>query len=377
MKASIIAVGTELTTGQITNKNAVFISEKLNSLGINTVLHLTVPDDRVLILKALEMAEEQADFIIVTGGLGPTSDDFTREIIGTWLDEELIFHEPSWLHVQQRLTLRGFKILESQRQQCYFPRSAAILSNSAGTANAFFVKPKKPSGIKNVFVLPGPPAEIKEIWADHVVPFLSTLPTNLNKKRTTAWDTLGKAESEVATLVEAQLINFSNPTAVVVGYRVHLPYVEVKISYLELHQKIIEPLIKKIDAVLKEITITKNFLDVAGLVADKVKNLDFAFYDTVSKGYLHRRLQPFLQKNPSWSWKQTDEFFPADFFANEENFLALLPLEDVLKSLLLANYNGQKMQKVIESPFALPLMFERKNQYFAELALVYFLRHFA
>ena len=99
-KATILGVGTELTTGQIVNKNGSWISEKLIPYGVETAAHIVVPDSRELIFNALNYCAQNSDLIFVTGGLGPTSDDFTRELISEWSKTKLLFDETSWGHVQ-------------------------------------------------------------------------------------------------------------------------------------------------------------------------------------------------------------------------------------------------------------------------------------
>ncbi len=374
MKASILAVGTEITTGQILNKNASAISQKLNTYGVSVLAHVAVPDDRQLILDALVFLELQADIIFVTGGLGPTSDDFTRELISEWSQLPLEFNEASWLHVNQRLTSRGFSVREMQRQQCFFPRTSHILTNSQGTANAFYFKTQRPSGNKTVFVLPGPPREIDSIWHEHLVPLLQGMTANVIKLTTKSWDTLGLGESDVAAIVEADLAHFAGKTSgaekIKIGYRVHLPYVEVKISFSESYAADAKPLLESIDKSLSKITVTKDFVDLAALVTNKVKALDFAFYDFVSQGFLQQRLQPFLKNLPDFSWKQSTESLPVDFFTHETNFMSLLPLETQQKCLVMFDYQGHKHQQVIESPFKSSLMADRTRQYFAEMAVI-------
>src|SRR4051812_12548700 len=115
-KASILAVGTELTSGQITNRNAAWISEKLVDLGIHVVLHETVADDRPMIRGALDRCAQVSQLIFVTGGLGPTTDDFTREVIADWLGQKLEFHEDAWQKILTRLGVYGIPIAESNRQ---------------------------------------------------------------------------------------------------------------------------------------------------------------------------------------------------------------------------------------------------------------------
>ena len=142
MKASILAIGTELTTGQIINKNAATISEKLKAAGVVITTHLTVPDDRPLILEALKFLEPKSDLLFITGGLGPTSDDFTRDVISEWCGSKMKFDETSWAHIQERLSTRGFNVREMQKQQCYFPENSKILFNAEGTAHGFKLNQK-------------------------------------------------------------------------------------------------------------------------------------------------------------------------------------------------------------------------------------------
>ena len=370
MKASILAVGTEITTGQIVNKNASTLSAKLKTFGIDVTFHLTVPDNRQLITDALNFAENQSELLFITGGLGPTSDDFTRDLISQWSGLKMKFDETSWAHVQDRLSSRGFSVREMQRQQCYFPETAEILTNTSGTANAFSFTVDRPSGKKTVFVLPGPPREIDSVWKDHIHNKLQKITLNIKKTITKSWDTLGLGESDVAALVEKSLAAFQNEDSVEIGYRVHLPYVEVKVTFAEDNQASVLPFLESLNSDLKQITVTKDFVDLAEVASTALRDLDFTFYDYVSSGFLHLRLQPYLKNHSSWSWKQSSEIPMADLFENEENFLALLPVEDGQKLLLLMDINGIKKNVVVESPYKSSLMLDRKNQYFAEMALV-------
>ena len=166
MKAFLLAIGTELTEGQITNRNAVYLSEQLARLGIEVVRHETVADDRGEILGALVRAESAAELIFVTGGLGPTSDDFTRELAAEWLGETLEYREESWKKIVHRLESRGIIVAESNRQQCFFPRGAEVLPNAEGTADGFRVE----RGKVQAWFLPGPPREIAALWSSAIEP---------------------------------------------------------------------------------------------------------------------------------------------------------------------------------------------------------------
>ncbi|MBC7420341.1 MAG: competence/damage-inducible protein A [Bdellovibrio sp.] len=370
MKASILAVGTELTTGQIINRNASAISAKLKPYGVQTLAHLTIPDKRLVILESLKYLEASADLIFITGGLGPTSDDFTRDLVAEWAGLEMKFDETSWNYIVERLTSRGYQVRESQRQQCYFPIGAKILINSEGTAHGFQFSVLRPTGQKTIFVLPGPPREIEAIWKDHLSNWLKENTRELTKSVTKAWDTLGVGESEVAHLVEAALTGRPDSENLEIGYRVHLPYVEVKLTFPENEGGTWQNWITKVDEVLKKITITRDFTDVAEVVTKAVKNIDFTFYDYASEGYLHSRLSPFLRGQKKWSFKQSfSSDITADFFEQEDQFLAIFPYEED-KCVVVFSINGHRILKNIEAPMKSPLMSERRKQYFAEMALV-------
>ncbi|MBC7742564.1 MAG: competence/damage-inducible protein A [Bdellovibrionaceae bacterium] len=369
MKASILAVGTELTTGQIINKNAAILSEKLKAFGVQTHSHLTIADDRKVILDSLNYLALGADILFVTGGLGPTSDDFTRDVISDWSQKPLRFDEASWLHIVERLSSRGLTVRDMQRQQCYFPEGATILHNSDGTAHGFQLTVKITDQLKTIFVLPGPPREIEAIWKDHLITWLTKNTQGLDKITTQAWDTLGVGESDIAYAVENALgqkpENFFE-----IGYRVHLPYVEVKLSYLESEKNMWQSWIEKVDAALKPYTITKDFEDVARLVTQALKTIDFTFYDYVSNGYLHARLSPLLKSLKKWSFKQNyASDITADFFDDEDQFLALFPYAED-QCVILFSINGHRTMKTVEAPMKSPLMQERRQQFFAEMALV-------
>ncbi|AGH95906.1 competence/damage-inducible protein A [Pseudobdellovibrio exovorus] len=369
MKASILAVGTELTTGQITNRNAVTLSEKLTSFGIVINSHLTVADNRETILSALQFLETQSDLIFITGGLGPTSDDFTRDVVADWAQVKMVFDETSWQHITQRLTNRGFQVREMQKQQCYFPEDSRILYNVEGTANGFQFDVLKNSGKKTVFVLPGPPREIAAIWRDHLNETLTELMSGTPKIIIRSWDTLGLGESDIASRVEEVLKDRPSSPSLEIGYRVHHPYCEVKLSYSEKDKAVWEPWVKKVDAVLDDVTITRDFADIFSPIVERLSNRDFTFYDFASHGNLHFRLSPHLKSISNWSFKQNLTAPSVDLFDHEDDFLALLPYND-LSCILLYSVDGQRYQKQIEPPLKSPLMQERRYQYYAEIALI-------
>lgn len=365
MKAAVLGIGTELTEGQIVNKNASWISKKLKDLGLTTQAHLVVPDEHTLMLEGLEFCAGKSDLIFVTGGLGPTSDDFTRDIVAQWVNKKLVFDDHSWKHINERLTSRGYTVKEIQRQQCYFPEGATVLTNSQGTANGFFLEEKN----KKVFVLPGPPREIEAVWNDHIAAWLTQHTQGLDAYITRKWDTLGIGESDVAMIVEEVL----SGVTIDKGYRVHLPYVEVKTSFLRSQEKALTPVLQNLTEALQFCTITQDGGDVAELFAESLRPVkSLCVIDEVTGQFLMNRLMPVLRgfmTDQLWSFsKSRDVKSPADLH------LHLLPKDEHSCEVVL-EYKGRKVKDLISCPYKTMNMKERRHQYFAEMALIFWLKN--
>lgn len=219
-RASLIAIGTEITSGEILNSNVKWLAERLEALGFEVVLHLAVPDDRPMIVEALNYAQKQSGLVFVTGGLGPTSDDFTREVMAEWSNDTLEFRQEAWDFLEEISRERGLKLREAHKQQCQFPTRSETIKNRAGTAHGFYLVKEK----THCFVLPGPPLEIDSIWEPSVLPRLESLKPK-ESMSLYRWVTFGAPESEVAEVVEECL----EGSGCKVGYRASLPYVHVKV----------------------------------------------------------------------------------------------------------------------------------------------------
>lgn len=219
--AVLIAVGSELSTGQVTNTNSAWLAQQLTELGFQNMLHWTVPDERSLLKDALEQAQKLSSCILLTGGLGPTSDDFTREVVAESIHKELLFSEASWARLQARAQQGGYHLSESQQQQCWFPSEAQILVNTVGTADAFVSQYKGCS----YFVLPGPPFEIKTLWDTALKAALKPLLPEQPETKLYTWQCLGIPEGTLGEYVDTALADEN----VSVGYRAHFPYIEIKV----------------------------------------------------------------------------------------------------------------------------------------------------
>lgn len=220
LSASIIAIGSEITSGEVVNSNAAWISGRLEDLGLPIKCHIAVPDDREIVLAALEQMVQSTDVVFVTGGLGPTSDDFTREVVASFLGKKLKFDERAWVQLVDKLNQRGLLVRENHKQQCFFPYEAELLDNPVGTAPGFYAVKND----KRFFILPGPPREIQGMWEKSIFPRLQTL-SIMKEKELYIWNCLGVPESEVAEVVEKTM----SGSGFQLGYRANVPYVKVKV----------------------------------------------------------------------------------------------------------------------------------------------------
>lgn len=220
-KAAIIAIGTEVTSGEIHNANAATIAARLTDLGFNCDLHLAVPDDRSLMMWALESAVNNRDLVIITGGLGPTSDDFTREVLAEFLHSDLQWNESAWQTIVRRLNQVGAPIADSNKRQAYFPACATIHPNHHGTAAAFSAKFKQTM----LIALPGPPKEIDGLWNDHFQSLISTIAPAAKSQKPLRWICLGQSESKLGEIVEENL----QGSGFLTGYRARMPYIDIKV----------------------------------------------------------------------------------------------------------------------------------------------------
>lgn len=170
-RAALVSVGTELLMGEIVNTNAVYLSQKLNDHGIDVLFHHTVGDNPERLRLVLEESLAECDLIITTGGLGPTQDDMTKEVVCSVLRDELVMDQ-AWLDIlYERYEKRGRKMTDNNRKQAMLPSRSAILSNDVGSAPGFALT--DPEGEHTVCCLPGPPREMTWLFENRLEPMLT------------------------------------------------------------------------------------------------------------------------------------------------------------------------------------------------------------
>lgn len=171
MKAEIIAVGTEILTGQIVNTNAQFLSEKLAHLGIDVYFQTAVGDNKERLTSILEIAQKRSNLIILTGGLGPTEDDLTKQTLAVFLGKELVFDPAASAKLDTFFSHRpDYTRTPNNERQAQIIQGSTPLQNQTGLAVGGLIEQ---DGVTYV-VLPGPPSELKPMVNDELVPLLAT-----------------------------------------------------------------------------------------------------------------------------------------------------------------------------------------------------------
>lgn len=168
MNAEILAVGTELLMGQIVNTNAQYISERLNSIGINVYFHSVVGDNPKRLESSIKLALERSDLVVITGGLGPTKDDITKEKVAEVFGKRVVLHEESLKRIKDYFVKLGREMTDNNAKQAYFPEGSIVIENNKGTAPGCIIE----SDNKFVVILPGPPREMQPMFDESVMPYL-------------------------------------------------------------------------------------------------------------------------------------------------------------------------------------------------------------
>ncbi len=164
MQAEIITVGTEIILGSIINTNAVYLSKKLMGMGIETHYHTSVDDDYKRLESAIKIALDRADIIILTGGLGPTDDDLTKEAVSNVINKPLILDIDMQEHLKNYFAYSNRKMTKNNLKQAMKPSGAEFIPNARGTAPGVFIKYKD----KKIILMPGPPHELKPMFDEYV-----------------------------------------------------------------------------------------------------------------------------------------------------------------------------------------------------------------
>jgi nicotinamide-nucleotide amidase len=221
MNAEIIAVGSELLTADRVDTNSLFLTEELNKIGVEVTTKYVVGDDRERLRETVRRAADRSQFVILSGGLGPTEDDVTRDAVAEALDRRLIFHQPICDAIEQRFRTMKWKMPEINRRQAFILEGAEILPNDRGTAPGQWIDIRHCS----VMLLPGPPHELKFMFQKHCAARIARRVPKLAIE-TLVLRVAGMSESALDELISPVYKKHTNPVTTVLAHagdiQVHL-----------------------------------------------------------------------------------------------------------------------------------------------------------
>lgn len=201
----LISVGTEILLGDILNTDAQYLSIELAKLGISVIHQSTVGDNRERLLAQLDEAAKRSDIIILSGGLGPTPDDLTKEVCCEFFGKEMFLHEPTVEKIKKYFSSKGIEMAQNNLKQAMLPKDCVIFPNDNGTAPGMAIEK---DGV-HILVLPGPPRELKPMFQNCAVPYLMQFSDRIIVSHNIR--TFGIGESSMAEMVN-DLFDAQNPT---------------------------------------------------------------------------------------------------------------------------------------------------------------------
>src|SRR5918995_5724790 len=288
--AEIVAIGSELLLGQIVDTNSAWMAQRLTALGVNLYFKSVVGDNPGRMRDVIARALERADIVITSGGLGPTQDDLTREIVAEVTRRKLVFDDELLEQVEGHFRRRGRTMTPNNRRQAYMPEGAIAVKNPNGTAPCFIVENPRAS----IFSLPGVPVELKWLFEHEVEPYLRRKFNLAEVIHYRVLKIVGVGESAVDDRIGHLIASSSNPT---VGVLAHPGQVDVRIAAKAANKDEAMRLIAPIEAEVRSLLGSTVFAvdeetmeHVVGKLL-RAKNKTVAVYEDLTCGQLAERLQ--------------------------------------------------------------------------------------
>ncbi len=215
MKAEIIAVGTELLMGQINNTDASYMSKKFPECGVFVYYHTVVGDNAIRLENCINLALSRVDVVVLTGGLGPTQDDLTKETVAKALGLKLIFHKNILADIKAYFEITKYNsrntiMTTNNEKQAYYPEGSLILPNKNGTAAGCIIEHQVDGFMKTVILLPGPPWEMEPMFDEYVIEHFKK--KNSEGLKSVYLKMFGIGESAMETLISDIVSSQTNPT---------------------------------------------------------------------------------------------------------------------------------------------------------------------
>ncbi len=284
MKVSILSVGTEILLGQIANTNAQFISKVLNGLGASVMRHVAVGDNPARLEKTFKEELANHDVVILTGGLGPTKDDLTKQTVAQVLDKNLETNKQSMDHIEQYFKRENRTMTPNNRQQALVIEGSEVLNNDFGMAPGMYLEVDD----KKVVLLPGPPKELQPMVNQYLVPYF------LNEERVIFSESLkfaGIGESSLETELMDLIDQQTNPTiAPLAGQHEVSLRITANANTKQQAIELIKPVKAEILNRIGEYYYGSDDLTIEEAVFNEL-NQSFVIYDEITDGILYSRLK--------------------------------------------------------------------------------------
>lgn len=267
LKAEIIAIGSELLTPHRTDTNSLWLTERLNSVGIQVCLKTIVGDDEPRLEETVRDALSRSDLIISTGGLGPTEDDVTRKVFARVTGRQLTLDYDVLARIRERITSRGYKMTPNNERQALMPRGSSVLPNPNGTAPGIKIEQEG----KFMYLLPGPPRENKPMFNDHVMPDLERMSRGVRIARRVLKVT-GIGESQLDDRIAPIYGQYTNPQTTILftdsEIEVHLSATAESMSRAE---EMAEELTDKLEEELGSLVYTTRGESLEAVIGDRLR----------------------------------------------------------------------------------------------------------
>jgi nicotinamide-nucleotide amidase len=287
--AEIVVTGTELLLGEIVDTNSTMMARMLRDIGLDLYYKSAVGDNRARMAAVLTIALDRSDIILVSGGLGPTVDDVTREAVADATGRPLVFRQELLDQIAARFARFGRTMTDNNRRQAHVPGGATVIENPVGTAPAFLVEDARGT----IICLPGVPRELEYLMRERVVPYLKERLGQAAVIRVKVLRTCSIGESQIDSLI-GDLMVLSNPT---VGLAAHSGQTDVRITAKAASQAEADALIAPVEAELRARLGDTIYAEgsesleavVAGLLAGR--GLSLALVDGITGGDVGDRLR--------------------------------------------------------------------------------------
>lgn len=246
-RAALLSIGDEVLRGEIANGNAAFLAERLFELGFDVTEHAVVSDNPTAIRTALVRLRAENDVLVATGGLGPTEDDRTVDVVSDLLGVDSPAHPASLDAMKQRFSTHGFEMTPNNLRQVRIPAGGEALQNSAGIAPGFSIR----IGGTEAYFLPGVPREMEKMFAEQVIPRLARRMAELGKSRPAVrtWHIYGMGESHIDHRLAGLLDGVEGAT---LHFRTSMPENHVKVVLRDADEKRGQAMLEKIDQELRK-----------------------------------------------------------------------------------------------------------------------------